>query len=335
MWLAVAACTEPGASVVEQAEGGCHDWGCKANAASTLDGHVFHDHDLGLLGTGGAANSGGLWITGVLAPDGAPMSLEVPPGDLDQLIGKVGDDTLAGGELLGTRILMTDGTQTYKLWLDGIDRLDFWVGGGHATSYFFTVQTGDDLAREPLCRAASGELEGWDGQMNNAVVFRGDRYKAREKTVAVVTDTWINIACAGTAIAKLHLLRHTTAGSTSRCTATQPERQAMLKLLTADYCGDGTAYTEDGTPLMYADHNHWYHDGTDLSDPVQRTRAEAVWNERGAVCLRTPRLFPLDQIECHVQRCPNDMTGWDHRGLAVSVTVPVPQSPPPPPPAEP
>ena len=60
----------------------------------------------------------------------------------------------------------------------------------------------------------------------------------------------------------------------------------MLKMLTADYCGDGTPFTVAGQPLNWMDDR-----GTMklLQQPPQ-LGFEARWNDAGPVCLDKPRV---------------------------------------------
>src|SRR5262249_31439197 len=115
----------------------------------------------------------------------------------------------------------------------------------------------------------------WAPVEHSAIAFAGDRYDPVQK---IVTDTvrgtqWFNLACAGTATAKVHLVRHTNAGAWSPSTwhpgvditspgapyHTAPQlRQAMLKMFAADYCGSGFPFTVDGQPLLYDDTNPAY-----------------------------------------------------------------------------
>jgi hypothetical protein len=96
---------------------------------------------------------------------------------------------------------------------------------------------------------------------------------------------WINIACAGTALAKLFLVRHTEASQEVR--TTRAERQAMLKMFTADVCGDGTSFTVHGQPLFWADVKGI------TRFPDAPASIEAVWSAKGAVCLERPRRSEL------------------------------------------
>jgi hypothetical protein len=311
--------------------------GCLRNAASLGDGKIFDAADLGPDGVGGAANSGGYWIQSVKRY-GQTMSLEIAPDELDELVGRIGTMTYKASDLIPMTIRVTNGVHAYDLRLDDADRtLWLWVPERVVTSYTFTVLPVDEAPGEdkaPLCKGESGAFGAeWNYQKHRALIFRGDRYNAVTKDIDIITDTWVNIACAATAAAKMHMLRHTEAGSTpagqpepgwpAPLATTLNERQAMLRMLTADYCGGGDSYTADGTKLRYADRKGWFrHGGVDLGDPDQRARLEAIWNERGAVCLDTPRLFPRDEIACAgtTRRCkPDDVARWRSRGHVVSV----------------
>jgi hypothetical protein len=127
-------------------------------------------------------------------------------------------------------------------------------------------------------------------------------------------DSWFNLACAGSAMAKMHLLRHTQPGSLVPVTgappvpladpSTLPERQAMLKMLTADYCGDGRSFTRTGQPLRYMDRRHWYPGVPFSLDPAafEIGSIEAIWGASGAVCLSQPRLAAMDEIQDHCRQ---------------------------------
>jgi hypothetical protein len=138
--------------------------------------------------------------------------------------------------------------------------------------------------------------ESWKGVEKEAITFEGDHYDAQHKRVTRTRfeDGWFNFACAGTAVAKMHMLRHTRAGS---ITPSGPpkrtsllQRTAMLKAITADYCGDGTAWTADGTPLQWTDSNLWFPDPRlDLTSAEELGLIEAVWGPDGAMCLNNPR----------------------------------------------
>src|SRR5207302_89273 len=118
----------------------------------------------------------------------------------------------------------------------------------------------------------------------HAVVFEGDRIDAWQKTVATTIEaSWFNIGCAGSTLAKMQLTGHTHVGLQDGLATTMDQRQTMLKMLAADYCGNGTPYTVAGQPLHWADEYNWMH--AMASDAL-----EARWTSAGADCLNTPRI---------------------------------------------
>ena len=130
-------------------------------------------------------------------------------------------------------------------------------------------------------RSAEGGTR-WESIKGMAVIFRGDRYDEKAKTVNETggTDTWFNIACAGTTVAKMHLLRHTWAGNRDgRRPTSENQRQAVLKMLVADYCGNGKPFTVDGHPLVYAYNKAW----EPSVDFTTAASLDAVWNASHAV----------------------------------------------------
>jgi hypothetical protein len=144
-----------------------------------------------------------------------------------------------------------------------------------------------------------------------ALVFTGDRYDANKKTVTAGKSDWFNVACAGSAIAKMHLLRHTTAGAAGGLQTTVDQRQAMLKMLTDDICGTGYSFTKDGEDVYYTDVRDWHPPVPAGSTLPTNARVEAIWSKDGAICLDEPRRYvenPLvvDAIkqECQKTKLP-------------------------------
>jgi hypothetical protein len=64
--------------------------------------------------------------------------------------------------------------------------------------------------------------------------------------------------------------------------ASWQERQAMLKMLVADYCGTGRAFTVPGEPLLWQSGR--------ISYALPPLNLEARWTANGASCLGVPRL---------------------------------------------
>ena len=193
---------------------------------------------------------------------------------------------------VGTTIELRDaGGARYDVLVSGHGRTRFWAGSDAPVTTHVLLWSGAAQARpQPLCAAGA----------NEAILFTGDRYDARRKTVTATgaaADGVLNIACAGSALAKLYLMRHTEASQ--EVATTRAERQAMLKMLTADVYGDGHSFTVANQPL------HWS-DAKRITRMGARTgEVEAVWNEHGALCLNVPRIAALEgAITAHGQRPP-------------------------------
>lgn len=120
-----------------------------------------------------------------------------------------------------------------------------------------------------------------------SLVYEGDLINADDITVEPSTrDDWFNIGCSYHTLAKIRLTRNTmntTGGDWQRV-------QTALKMLSADYGGDGQSWTVAGTPIAWRDRGtmeYW-------SSPAE---LEARWNARGAMCIENPRLAPLADVQ--------------------------------------
>ena len=256
----------------------------------------------------------------------------------------------------GTGLVTPAAASMYDLDIADFGYTGFWTGSPTPVVpvYTFTYKPHDVILNsKPLCQptteAGSVSFSG------TALIFRGDRYDATHKTVSETGagDTWFNIACAGTAVAKMHLLRHTFAGTDPGApAATVGQRQAVLKMLTGDYCGTGAAFTETGHRLLYS----YYQPGWDRTQPVPfqpwnaleapptpppARSLDAIWGPDGAVCVDEARLestSPNQRVnidfECELNRhrmlkpCSprtaedaallTTLWGWAPRGYVIS-----------------
>jgi|GEM_PF-3525152 len=175
------------------------------------------------------------------------------------------------------------------------------------------VQT--EAPAEPLCpMPPSTKYGAWGenyGNMLESVLFAGDRYDARAKTVVANGRgalNWFNVSCAGSTPYKLFMTRHTDITSDSTHQSELDERQAMLKMYVSDVCGTGDALTKQGTPLHWNNLPGWgYTSSADYS-------SEALWNQRGAMCLtqhRLDQLFASELAQCPLPRCADAYPGFD------------------------
>lgn len=76
--------------------------------------------------------------------------------------------------------------------------------------------------------------------------------------------------------------------------------QSCIRMVRADYCGDGRPHTKDGTKI-----NIWDRDGIqkpDAEQPGHPELFEAAWGPSGAVFLGIPRWS--DDVGAVVAECP-------------------------------
>lgn len=302
----------------------CPEWGCGTNGAWLGGNLVFHEIDA----SGTQENSANLLFAGFFDRDSNPLQLEV---DHDVLLGtclpnnpkcQVGQ-VLMGKDLVGSQIklfhiLSPTVREEWTLKIQRYCTTTSWVkpAGVKVPAYQFTFDGPGVAPRTALCRPPADRGDQWKALAGMALIFRGDRYIAASKTVTETggNDSWFNIACAGTTISKMHLLRHTWAGnSDGQHTTTLPQRQAVLDMLAGAYCGDGMSFTVDGHPLLYSYKQSWppYLPYGDASTPLfwSKVRSiDAAWDENGAQCLGVPRLDDTySDIKSAIDaRCPKD-----------------------------
>jgi hypothetical protein len=222
----------------------------------------------------------------------------------NHITGVRGDTVISGQALLGAQLQITNGSSHYVLQIQRVRELPFVVGAaGQVGAYQLEWAVGtpaDHGAFSALCsnvallehqvaehgginsEFARQELLGMD--TSDAVVFEGDRVSTATMTMADQADnTWFNFGCASHTLAKLLLTRNTVNTQDPALAQPQRQRQATLKLLVADYCGNGTPLTVAGQVLAWQGDAMSFH-------PANPQELEARWDDTGAVCLNVPRL---------------------------------------------
>jgi hypothetical protein len=309
---AVAAITDPT----------CPDWGCGMNSPTLADGVAFDELD-----SAGAPDRAGIKIVSA-RQFGKPVQIKIVRHFITAVALDGSGTVFEHGNLVGTVIELDKGGTSYGLKIDDVQEqsLAFWAGdtGEFVPFYRILVRLPlDNAFKAPICKPSLPDAV-WGPVEHYAIAFTGDRYEPVRKRVADAGrgTTWFNLACAGTATAKMHLVRHTNAGAWTLATwdpskdvldpgapfrTRVAQRQAMLKMYAADYCGDGTAYTVDGRPLLYDDENHWYAPpppvpplgiAADGSLTPAGAAIEALWTAEGAACLTTPRMVRRSAVTC-------------------------------------
>jgi hypothetical protein len=199
----------------------------------------------------------------------------------------------SGLDLIGSEITLSHGGTAYKLRVDDI-YLDPAQSSGDV--YFYAISVYD-----PVTNTWSSLCEDGQGQPTEAIPLKyawdpdtGDRL---DKPHA------LTLACRGAVLAKCVEWGYRPWATRKRCNgqscATESLRdahQACTRMARADYCGDGTPYTVNGTPIDIYDR---------YSPPIQQAatlgasewKPEAEWGPDGALCVGDDlRLKLLDDI---------------------------------------
>ncbi len=269
---------------------------CGMNSGELSDGGFFYELNLDQL-----ANSQG-WSLMSAKKGSAYYDLSVSGGRITAAfsLGVVGSpQTLSGYSLAGLEMrlkkILPSGAATYRtLIIQSVSRTtDYWakLPDGALTpkieTYKFHVDT-DSGWGAYLCQNGAADTTSPVRAMpeHHALVFEGERIDVDSLTIAPRLNTrWFNIGCAETALAKLQLTGHTKAAYHHAGFVTSiAERQTMLKMLAADYCGTGNSFTVSGQPLRWTDDR-----GTMTLSAGFPKELEARWTPNGAACLNTPR----------------------------------------------
>ena len=205
---------------------------------------------------------------------------------------------LQGAALEGGYFRIGTPSGEFKIFISKVNvkatsNVKFWVGNPDRIETYELNYTGPGITQDQLCDNPPGRDAGEaPGHIYTApleaVLFTGDRYDAERKRVTATTyaatNGWMTIACAGSALAKLHFNRHTTAGSDSTHQTTLLERQTLMKMYVSDVCGDGNAWTVKGTKL------HWQNTYQWVKLDHMEWGFESRWGPYGAICMDTHRL---------------------------------------------
>lgn len=327
----------------------CPEWGCDTNAATIGDGIIFDELELS-----GLPNAGGVRIEGAALGDGTEVQLDVEGDRLVALDLVEPSRRYAGPQLRGMIIRLMyakDASvpeekielQVNPVTAENDPRITFWEGEPHEVeSYDIAARRASRPPPKPgdfdilICKGdlLESRIDWPAARIHSALVYEGDHFDAWSRTVSPPVPGTFNLACAGTAMAKMHLLRHTAASNyiprpavSNPYPTTIEERIAMLKMITADYCGTGQSFTVDGQPLRWHDNTGWPQRDLNLGEMAS---IEAIWGREGAWCLNTPRRYERWQVAeaCSIPECTaGDVEKWWLRGHVISA------NPPPPPPS--
>ncbi|NUP09787.1 MAG: hypothetical protein HOW73_27390 [Polyangiaceae bacterium] len=92
--------------------------------------------------------------------------------------------------------------------------------------------------------------------------------------------------------------------------------QACTRMMRADYCGDGTSYTKNGTLI-----NVYDPETIQNEDPTDGLEFEAAWGPEGAICVKRTRIPENGSLDDLVRACPNRLTGRTGEGCSEAIAL--------------
>lgn len=282
--------TDPSAQVFRDTfSGGCTN--CNNNSPNVNLAHVPE------LNLDGLENDAHLRLMGIL-----------DPADLVHDIDFVGDDMHAVDDD-GAPVASGDGLEGWKLWLRDEDDDDVYILVlDHAT--VLSPYTNTSLSVSVFALAYEDPLDPGASLLKSvcpgaepeelAVTFIAGEIYDREAIDLAGAPRWFSLACQGGAAYKMKMLGYSPSLplGLGPQTSTPAQRRATLKMITADYCGDGTPYTEPGVEV------HWENVGGSVGGAAVSDPIEAIWSEDGALCLSNRRLpDPENPVHCELPSC--------------------------------
>lgn len=270
----------------------CGRWRCGFNAAQV------NGRSLQSLNLQGVANAAGIRVVGFTPPAG-----QVPTGftltvEGDEFVARRGATTLRRAALVGSKLwVQVELGVVLPVSFAGFEAVPSWAADAEPIAAYTLLfpAVGELLGVKNVC---SGSLT--DPLASAVTVLGGETYDDAGKTVRADQAGWFTLACAGSAAAKMKLMGYApqTEFDGSGAPSTVAQRQATLKMITADYCGTGQSYTQTGTPVVWrnqagsVDGSNWHVPGA----------VEAVWDEHGARCLGATRITGT-QVGCVLPSC--------------------------------
>ena len=122
------------------------------------------------------------------------------------------------------------------------------------------------------------------------------------------------VTCTGGAEGKCVRFGYKPWGTAPDGSPMEPYYQACVRMVRADYCGDGVGHTKNGTPIDLFDRI-----GVQKDEPAGGMSFEAAFGPDGAVCVRRTRWHELLDLDALRAQCPR-LAG--HLGEACDETAP-------------
>lgn len=194
-----------------------------------------------------------------------------------------GKGQLVRGAALKGAVLTTRGPAGGMLEI----RIDAVEPGPHSDIELYSLSVRDHSARG-----------GW-----RAYCSKGQDGRARGFPIPTTDDATgaqsYTLVCTAGAQGKCVMRGYRPWGAALDGTPLSPLFEACVRMMRADYCGDGTPFTRAGIRLL-----SWDRVGIHTR-PEQAPHFEAAWGPAGAICLTRPRVPSIAPLERIIAHCPS------------------------------
>ena len=195
---------------------------------------------------------------------------------------------LEGTGLVGAKLVLAFGGDTFRVRIAGVER-DTTDVRGEVLLYDFRVMRNDG-SEEPLCSPdADGRRLGFPiaGRIDKAGILQpGQPHE-------------IELVCLAGAQGKCIRMGYAPWRKAPDGRSMLDWHRACVRLMRADYCGDGTAFTRNGTLVDIYDRI-----GVQNSDEDRSLSFEAAWGPEGAVCVAHTRISKIIDLDGLARACP-------------------------------
>jgi hypothetical protein len=203
-----------------------------------------------------------------------------------------GERTVEGTALVGAVLTLGVGGDAVRARIASVE-VDATDPAGEILLYDLRIMAADG-SETPLCRPdASGRPLGFP------LAGRTDATGALVPT----DDGAFEFVCASGAQGKCVRFGYAPWRTLSDGSSMRPLYDTCVRMVRADYCGDGRSFTRDGTVIGYRD-SAGLATLTAEDIATESLAFEAVWGPEGAICLARPRLDDVDSIDSIAASCP-------------------------------
>jgi hypothetical protein len=212
-----------------------------------------------------------------------PPRLQVEGGQF--LLHSDDGSVVRGQDLKGAIIkIRNSAAPSFEVRIEAVEPSPF----GDVELYALVIRRNPDDPWSALCRP------GPDGRAR-AIPLRNNNNRGASETAAAHAD--FSLVCTAGAKGKCIMRGYRPWATSAEGQSVAPYYEACIRMMRADYCGDGQSYTHEGIRI-----DSWDRLGIRL--PSSRLPLEAAWDSHGAVCIARTRVPSIATLAALVDRCP-------------------------------